>query len=276
MMDLRRARLLVLPLVLVVACSGSVEDSPPGDGDGGDGDGDGNGRDPSLEEALEGRAFVLESANGYTLVADTTARVSFSSGEMTFGAGCNGHFSEVSFDGDVLVVEDFGSTLIGCEDELHEQDAWVAAFFSDRPTVTIDGDRVIFATDEATLIFDDEVTHPAPPLVGTVWEIWALVDGEIALGGFDVVPTITFEEDGTVHVFSGCNNGEGEYEIADGTITFNGGIGYTEIGCPDPGLANVETHMQAIFTTGEVTYSFNRQDLAIAKGDLGVRAREQQ
>lgn len=274
MMVLPCARLLLFPLVLVVACSGSVEDPSPGDGDG-DGDGDDAGR--NLEEALEGRTFVLESADGYSLVADTTANVSFASGEISFGAGCNGHFSEMSLDGDVLVVESFSSTAIGCAQELHEQDEWFAAFFSARPIVTLEDEQLTFTTAEATLVFiDDEVANPPPPLVGTVWEIWALIDGEVAQGGFDVVPTVTFDSDGTVHVFSGCNNGEGEYEADDGTITFSGGIGYTEAGCPDAELTDVEAHVQAVFTMGEVTYSFNRQDLAIDKGDLGVRASAQQ
>ncbi len=232
---------------------------------------------PTLEESLEGRSFILESAEGYTLVSDTTAGVSFRSGEMGFSAGCNGHFSEISFEDGALVTMGFGSTAIGCEEALHEQDMWFATFFSDRPALTLDGDRVTFTTDEATLVFiDDEVANPAPPLVGTVWEIWALTDSGIATGGFDAVPTVTFDQDGTVQVFSGCNNGEGTYEVVDGTINFDGGIGYTERGCPDDSSADIESHMQAIFTTGEVTYSFNGQDLALEKGNLGVRARKEQ
>ena len=288
MIHLLRVGFLSFPLALVIACSGSVDDTPEGDGDGdvsGDGDGDGDGdvsgdgdgTPANLEEALDGREFVLESADGYTLVADTTAQVSFGSGEISFAAGCNEHFAEKNFDGDRLVAEGFGSTDRACETELMDQDAWFTAFFSDRPTVTIDGDRVTFTTEDATLVFlDDEVANPPPPLVGTVWEIWALTERNSASGGYDVVPTVTFDADGTVHVFSGCNNGEGEYEFDDTTITFSGGIGYTEAGCADAELADVEAHMQSIFTTGEVTYSFNRQDLAIEKGDVGVRAREQE
>lgn len=116
------------------------------------------------------------------------------------------------------------------------------------------------------------MANPTPPLVGTVCEVGALTEGNSASGGYDVVPTVTFDEDGTVRVFSGCNNGEGQYEFDNTTITFNGGIGYSEAGCPDTELANVEAHMQSIFTTGEVEYSLNRQELVIEKGDLGVRA----
>src|SRR5690606_25769127 len=106
--------------------------------------------------------------------------------------GCNGHFGEMSFDGDVLVVDQFGSTAIGCDSELHDQDAWFADFFSSRPTVVLDGDQLTITTDEATFVFiDNEVANPPPPLLGTVFEITALIDGEIALGGFEVAPTVT-------------------------------------------------------------------------------------
>lgn len=278
MMHLWRARFLVLPLfsiamsgASVIACSGSVE-PPPGDGDG-----DGDNQDPTLEETLEGRTFVLESVEGYSPVADTTPSVSFQSGQMGFSAGCNGHHSEISFEGDVLVVDGFGSTDIGCEQPLHEQDMWFAAYFSDRPVLTIAGDRITFTTDEATLVFvDDEVVNPPAPLVGPVWEVWTLTDSGTATGGFDVVPTVMFGADGTVHVFSGCNNGEGSYNVVDGTIHFDGGIGYSEAGCPDEISADIESHMQAIFTAGVVAYSFNRQDLVIDKGDIGVRASQEQ
>lgn len=47
----------------------------------------------------------------------------------------------------------------------------------------------------------------------------------------------------------------------------NGGFGVT------PAVTFEE---DGTFNTGEVTYSFNRQNLAIDKGGLGIRAREQE
>ena len=266
-------RWLVVLLAMIPACSGSVEDSPSGDGDG-DAVGDGDGDDPlpSLEESLEGRSFVLESAEGYTLVADTTAVVSFQSGEFTFNAGCNGHFADVDFEGNVLKVEGFSSTLIGCDEALHGQDTWFAEFFTSSPTVTLDGDRVTFGAQDLALVFvDDAVANPAPPLVGTLWEVSTLIDGEVALGGFESTPTVTFNEDGTVRVVTGCNTGEGTHEHTESTIDL-GEIPYTEAGCPSGERADVEAHIQAVFTEGMVTYSFNGQTLAIDRGALGVRA----
>ena len=87
----------------------------------------------------------------------------------------------------------------------------------------------------------------------------------------DMVTSVVFE-DFLIH-----SNTAGLGALCAGmTITFGGGIGYTEEGCADAELMSVESHMQTIFTTGDVTYSFNGQDLAIEKGDLGVQAREQE
>lgn len=270
MIDLRRAFSFIIPLVLAAACGGAAQDSAPGDGDG-----DGDTAPVDLEEALEGRTFVLESAEGYALVPNTTASVSFEPGLLSFMVGCNGHSAEVTFDGEVLVAEDFSSTDIGCADELHDQDAWFAAFFSDRPTVSLAGNVVTFTTETATLVFIDEDAGAEPvPLIGTVWEIRELTDRNSASGGFDVQPTVTFTPDGTVEVFTGCNVGRGGYEVAGDSITFPDGIGYTEEGCTDSGLSSVEEHMQAVFTDGEVTYSLSDDELVIERGDLGVRARE--
>jgi heat shock protein HslJ len=278
-MAFRPAFSVVIPLLLAVACGGTAQDSDPnGDGDGdGDsnGDGDGDGASASLEEALESRTFVLVSAEGYTPVSDTTVSISFEDGVLGFSAGCNGHAAEFDFDEDVLVADNFGSTDIACASELHDQDAWLAEFLSERPTATLDGAQLTLQTETATLVLVDEDGSTVPaPLVGTVWEVRALTERNSASGGFDVAPTVTFAPDGTVEVFTGCNTGSGGYEITGDTISFPQGIGYSEADCPDSSLSLVEEHIQAVFTDGEVTYSLDDESLTIERGDIGVTARK--
>jgi heat shock protein HslJ len=192
---------------------------------------------------------------------------------LGFHAGCNGHSAEVSFDANVLVVGGFGSTLIGCEAALQDQDSWLSDFFSSSPTVTIDWDRVTFSSGDVTLVFlDDEVANPAPPLIGTTWEVTTFIDGDIAFGGaFENPPTVTFQSDGRVVVFTGCNSGSGNYEYDNSSINFSD-IGYTEAACTD--MADVEQHLQMVFTQGEVSYRFDSLQLVIDRGTLGIRATE--
>jgi heat shock protein HslJ len=75
-----------------------------------------------------------------------------------------------------------------------------------------------------------------------------------------------------VQVFTGCNTGEGEYSVSGSTLNLTG-IAYTEAGCGSDDLADVEDHMQSVFSDGTLSYEIEAARLTIMRGeDLGISA----
>jgi len=235
--------------------------------------------DPSGDhESLDGRTFLLESSEGFTPVSDTTLRVHFSGedGQPTFGfhAGCNHHSGPYQVRDGRLVLEGLGSTAIGCEQPLSDQDSFLASFFTAGPALQLDGDRLTFTGDSATLVFlDREMADPDRPLTGRLWTIDTFISGDGASSlALDPPPTVRFEQDGTtIDVFSGCNSASGTFTQTSGELTLRG-LGYTERGCPEPNAMMAEAHVQAVLTDGIVRLEIEASRLTLMRGERGLAA----
>jgi heat shock protein HslJ len=232
----------------------------------------GNDAGSDVAADLDGRTFLFQSAEGFTPVTGTTVRVSFQQNGFGFSAGCNGHGGSYRLDDSRLIVEDLSSTNIGCDAPLHEQDEWLADFFTSSPTLTLDGNDLTIENPAAALVFlDREVADPDRALTGRTWTVDSLIMGAVAQGGFEANPTLVFDES-TVQVFTGCNTGEGEYSVSGSTLTLMG-IAYTEAGCGSDDLARVEDHMQSVFSDGTLSYEIEAARLTIMRGEgLGISA----
>ena len=250
-------------------CRGTPVTPDPGGSTGGAGNG-------SQSEALLGE-YLFDSSEGYEPVAGTTLRITFGEDTVSFNAGCNAHSGTYSLDGDTLVVGGMGSTQMGCDAELHTQDQWLAAFLESDPTVTIDADTVTLANDEATLrLLDREIADPNRPLTGVTWEIDSLITGDAVSSVPAVTPTVIFNADSnsTLTVFAGCNTGEGTYEYSDTEVTI-GMIGFTETGCLDRAIMEVEAHVQQVFAPGTSTYTIEANRLTLERDGVGIMATTQ-
>jgi len=244
-----------LTLVTVV---GACSDSADGD---------------AVQSQLVGRAFLLESSEGFTPVENTNVRVNFEETQFGFYAGCNSHSGEYSVCGDELCVESLGSTEIGCAPELHAQDQWLAGFMTARPGLSLDGPRLTLSGAEATLEFlDREVADPDRALTGVVWNIDTFVEGDAASNfPLQVPPTVSFDADGSVRIFTTCNMGGGEY-IQRGQELSLSGIAYTEEGCGASGSAAADTHVQQVLTDGTLALEIEANRLTLMRGDIGLSA----
>lgn len=190
-------------------------------------------------DPLHGREFLLESADGFTAVPDTTVRIHFGEeeGQPSFGfyADCNHHSGPYEVRDGRLVLLGFGSTGIACDEPLSMQDSLLSDFFRAEPELQLEGHRLTFVGESATLVFiDREVADPDRPLIGRLWTVDTFVTADAAS---DVPlaepPTVRFEQEGSVEVFSGCNMGTGSFTQTDGELTLSG-MAYTEEGCADP------------------------------------------
>lgn len=226
---------------------------------------------------LAGREFLLDSADGFTAVTGTTVRVSFDDREegpsFALHAGCNHHSGTYRWEAGRFELSSLASTEIGCETALVAQDAWLVAFFTSSPTMSLDGDRLTFVSDSITLVFlDREVADPDRPLTGRTWTIDTFILGGAASNlPVSDAPTVTFGDDGTVDVFSGCNSGSGTYEQSGDRLTLSP-IPYTERGCPDAAATQAESQVQAVLTEGEVDLEIEANRLTLTRDGRGLSA----
>jgi heat shock protein HslJ len=231
----------------------------------------------SGDDGLAGRVFLLESADGFSAVSGTTVRLSFSEDDLSVSAGCNSMSGPYRVEGKKLVLAGLGSTEIGCDAALHDQDERLADFFSARPSFELSGERLELSEGEITLRFlDREQADPDRPLVDTQWEIDSYIEGNgvsdaPASRPASKSPTVHFASDGTVHVMSSCNGGGGRYTVKGDRITLLD-IGYSEEGCNDAAAASVEQKVQAVLREGTLTFEIEARRLTLMRGDVGLSA----
>lgn len=228
----------------------------------------------AAETGIEGRDFLLSSAQGYTLVAGTTLRVGFDDGQLSFNAGCNSGAGAYSLCDGKLCVSDLSTTDIGCDTQRHAQDEWFADFFTAAPQLSIAGASLTLQGASATLeLLDREVADPDRPLTGRVWRVDTFFQGGLASGyPLTSPPTIEFRGDGTLNVFDTCNSGDGSYTRSGQTLTVSS-VNFSEAGCSGPTQDQVSARIQELFAEdGELTFEIEANRLTLMRGTSGLGA----
>ena len=223
-----------------------------------------------LATALAGRTFVSTAVEGYQLVDGTGIELTFDGSNIGAAAGCNQMGSTWSLEGDVLVVPPPAMTAMACEPAaLMDQDTWLAAVLTSRPTVALDGDTLAL-TAEGTLVtlVDRETANPDRPLEGTTWLLDSIVTGSTTAAVAPGVRRPTLQLDaGTMTVDTGCNTGSGSYTVAGDQITF-GPLAMTLIACE--GVTNDVEQAQLAVLTGTATAAVTDGVLTLTNGDRGL------
>jgi heat shock protein HslJ len=220
---------------------------------------------------LDGRSFLLSSAQGYTPVTGTTFRLSFEDGELGASTGCNGMGGPYQVRDGVLAVSELASTLKGCDPALEQQDQFVRELLTSQPKLALEANELTLTGSNATFVFlDREVADPDRPLIGTVWSIDTFIEGDHAVSHARLTPpTLTFSADGTFTVQGPCNTLAGKYDV-NGRIALSE-VGVTQAACPEAG--SVESHLLAVFALGaSLTYEIEADKLRLLDGGKGVMA----
>lgn len=202
------------------------------------------------------------------LVAGTTIRLTIGAGNViSVHAGCNTVSGRARLEGNTLVADDLGTTLIGCPADLNEQDGWIYAFFRGGPRWQLTGNDLVLSggTIEMTLT-DRAVAEPARPLLDTTWT----VDTIVATGGSassvpaGVTASMTFTRDNKVTGSTGCNSFGGAATVAGDRITFSD-LASTRRAC-DGAAGALEADLLKI-VAGTVTYRIEGDRLFLEAPD---------
>jgi heat shock protein HslJ len=189
---------------------------------------------------LRGRTFlstaVTENGQAKPLVAGTRIRLSFDEEGRRIGAnaGCNHLGGEARIEGGRLVAEEMGMTAMGCDGGRGEQDAWLAKFLADKPTIRASGAELVLANNTTEIrLLDRTVADPDRPLIGTRWVVQSIIDRDTASS----IPQgdaahVLLNADGTFTGNTGCNSMGGGAVIAAPTIRF-AGVFTTKMACEE-------------------------------------------
>ena len=137
---------MLLPIALVLAA---------GCGDDGDDDAASTDGETVTSEALDGRDFVSTEVTGETLVDGTEISVSFEDGGLSVNAGCNTMGGDYTITDGTLTAGPLASTQMACEDDLQQQDAWIAALLEDGAALTLTGGTLTMASDTTTITLEE-------------------------------------------------------------------------------------------------------------------------
>jgi heat shock protein HslJ len=162
---------------------------------------------------LVGRTFLSVSATDggvdRPVVPGTRIRLDFRAADFTASAGCNTIGGQYRVEAGRLVVVQLATTAMGCPAALGAQDAWLSALLMARPAVDLSGNALTLDAGSSVLkLLDQAVADPDRPLVGTLWNLESIISG----GAVSSIPdgaraTILFKADGTLSLFTGCNQG---------------------------------------------------------------------
>lgn len=226
----------------------------------------------SQGEEMRGRTFlsteVTTGGKPRQLVDGTRVRLAFTEdGRLVADAGCNSMQGTVDLGEGTIAVDNLAATEIGCHQALHEQDAWLAELLARRPTWRLEGDRLVVSGGGTTLtLLDRRIADPDRPLVGTLWIVDTLIDGEVASSTVSTVgadtpdATLQIVEEGAVLGSTGCNQFRGSATVSGSTITF-GEVIATRRAC-EPEVTKVERHILAVLD-GEVRFGIEGGQLRL-------------
>ena len=126
--------------------------------------------------------FILDGmAGGPTALTSITLDFDQAGTGVSGSAGCNIYFGAVSVESGRLITG-IGSTEMACEPEQMEQEARFLAALGRVEVFALDADRLALTAPDGSASIDLSAFVPEldRPLVGTVWRLLALVDGDTA------------------------------------------------------------------------------------------------
>ncbi|WP_426574649.1 META domain-containing protein [Aquihabitans sp. McL0605] len=216
---------------------------------------------------LDGKEFTATGVEGYTPVAGSQLTLTFDDGNLSVNGGCNTLFSSYAVtDGKLAWTGTPAGTMMGCPDDLMNQDTWLIKFFTDGATAKLDGDTLTLTSGDVTITL---AAVADAPLTGTEWSLESTISKDAVTTSTTPkagAPTLTIGADGTAKVFTGCNNGSTTVAVTDTTLTF-APMALTRMMCED--ASTVEAAVTTVLS-GETTYSIEGHTLTITKGDTGL------
>ena len=166
-----RGILTVLAVGLLVTACGGDSDSSASDGSSSSGS-------TVTASDLDGSTFQSTSVEGHDLVAGSDVRLTFEDGSLSANAGCNTMSSSYDVtDGRLAWTGPPMATMMGCPDDLMNQDTWLSDLLQAGADATLEGDDLTLVSGDVTLHLQRETTEPAADFLGKTWTVTEIITG---------------------------------------------------------------------------------------------------
>ncbi|MBF6088017.1 META domain-containing protein [Nocardia cyriacigeorgica] len=166
-----------------------------------------------------GHTYISTEVEGAPIPGGGPLTLTFAEGRVSASAGCNTHSGAVELDGNTVKVSGLASTLMACPGEKMGADEWLSDLLNASPSWRLDDARLTLEGNNTTVVMmDKEVLLPDRPLRGTPWVVTALLTPDAQIHSqkiYELRPTFTIAEDGTLTGFAGCNRMTGSATITD-------------------------------------------------------------
>lgn len=181
--------------------------------------------------------------------ADVDATLRIDGTQANGNGGCNAWFATVKVDGDAIVFDQVGSTMMACEEPRMGFETQYLGYLDDVQSWAIAGDTLQLADGNGVVLLSFASQAGAAALEGTDWradQVW--MDGAMAgiANGIDVTLRM---DGGQANGIAGCNSYFGGYTLDGAALTF-GPLGATEMACPEPRMTIESAWLTAL---GSVT-----------------------
>lgn len=142
--------------------------------------------------------------------------------EDTFGgtAACNGYGGSYTFDGSAITLSELGWTEMGCDGSVMESEAAFLESLQLVGSAELADDQLLLTADGVELTFAPETPVPTAELVGQLWLLDTLIQGEAASSVQGDPALLLLDADGNVSGGTGCRTFTGSYIVNGGSVLF--------------------------------------------------------
>lgn len=217
---------------------------------------------------------------GETISVETFVQppsIRFSEGQVGGNATCNRFFGSYSLDGDSLTIQPGGSTLMACPDEFMSQEQTFLSALGQVEGYAIANDTLQLFNAEGDILLTFNKGVP-PALTGTLWQLSAYNtdpgnnQGAIVSTLPGTAITATFDENGGLTGFAGCNNYIANYDATADTINIGSGVSTRKFcGQPEGLMSQESAYLQALEMAD--TYSLEGNTLILTTSEGATVAR---
>ncbi len=180
--------------------------------------------DGDLEATLQGSAWVLVEGVGpdgpIPLVDGWPITMSFEGENVGGRAACNGYDGTYSIDGTSLSIGELLWEQMGCDGDVGASEAAFLTALPSVDTIGVVNGQLRLSGEGVDLLFERETPVPTAELIGTVWLLDTLIQGEAASSVQGDPATLLLDADGNVSGGTGCRSFTGSYIINGGSVLF--------------------------------------------------------
>jgi heat shock protein HslJ len=174
--------------------------------------------------------------------------IEFDSGRVSGTSFCNGFGGAYRIDGELLVLEDVASTLVGCDGEIGTAEgAFVGVLYGSGLSFVVDGTELVLTSDTGELRFTRLPPVPAADLVGTRWVLEGIAQNGTA-SAVNGEPVLELREDGTATFTTGCPTLTGTWTTRGATV-FLADLVHEPIPCA-PDMSGQESLVTQVLSGG--------------------------